>query len=119
MITWAGFLGELFQFSIEKIAAKQVSLAPDKKKNASWAFFQLHRWLAELEDGCELFVRIARPVAQGAKTRLYDYRLRELAANMDAISGEFLSMMRRLQLVFRMYDPALAVLIGQNNRPMW
>ena len=113
VITWAGFLAKLLQFCVEKGASRKVELALDLKKQAAWAFLQLHRALATLDEACSIFISIARPVADGTKTRLYSKRLGELAEKVDEASEQFLSLLPRLRLVLQCYDPNLAVLIGQ------
>jgi hypothetical protein len=115
VITWAAFLAKLFQFCIEKVASRKMELALDLdlKKQAAWTFFQLHRSLATLDEACSIFVNVARPVADGAKSRLFSTRLHELALKVDDASEQFLSLLPRLRLVLQCYDPNLALLVGK------
>lgn len=113
MIGWLGFAGRLVQFCLEKVVGKKIDLRLDQKKSAATSFIRLHNSLQDLESICTQFIGMLEPVANGKRKRLRADWVRRLSEATDKASGEFLATAKEIVHALEIFDPALALMLGQ------
>jgi hypothetical protein len=113
VLGWLGFIGKLFQFCLEKVIGKKIDLAQDQRKRSATAFLRLYNSLQSLENLCATFLHIARPVVVGERKRLRNESFRVLSQEADRASEEFLASAKDLIGALQIFDPTLALMLGQ------
>lgn len=113
VIGWLGFIGRLMQFCVEKIVGKRIDLRLDERKRAATSFIRLYNSLQDLDSICAQFLGILEPVVNGSRKRLRNEWVRRLSEATDKASAEFLDAAKEMVGAIQIFDPTLALLLGQ------
>jgi len=111
MIGWIGFFGNLTEFLAKKLLDRQFNLALDERRIACRALVSFHNTLVELENATDQFLAKLEPIANGEKTILFPFWIRQIIDQMDEAIVKFKKIFPDIIPAMNILNPELAGLL--------
>ena len=113
MFAFLGFVGKAIELVLTRLAGKHIDLALDNKRQAAKAFVRFHESVTDLQAVLDEFLKYSESFIQQRNFNLRTSRVSPIIARLQPASREFVDSLGHLGPALRLYDPALADLLGR------